>query len=141
MNMLPTELKRLVVDFVFEKEERYASFIPSEATTQAMRDLQQLVGLRVLCSGDASFLGGRFKSVKSIDAAGVMEARANLVRSIMHFKYADVRFFRLPALRTERRSLHRFCDICNMPDRTESISAQIIKLQRRQKVLLRRSRS
>ena len=64
MNTLPCELKSLITDFLFSKKESYNQSLPSIAASEAKKDLNDLHALRVLCSGDQTFLDGRFKSLK-----------------------------------------------------------------------------
>ena len=151
MNNLPVELKRHIVDFIFNKKEPYAQGIPSEAVAMAVADLKQLRGLRLLCSGDDGFLAGRFKTMKANDRETVHEARANLVRAIVKFRHYDVKFFQLPLLKTQRRSLVGFVErnvdlfsdaVFRLHDqRIDAVSAKITVLQRKQRVLLRRARA
>ena len=116
----------------------------------AVTDLKQLTGLRALCSGDAGFLGGRFKTTKLGDRETVKEGRTNLLRAIAKFKHYDVKFFQLPLLKTQRRSLVGFVernvdlfsdDVFRLHSgRIDAVSAKIKLLARKQRKLLQRSR-
>ena len=110
MNRLPVDLKKIIAGFFFFSEERYASMLPSEAVTRACADLKTLMGMRVLCSGDESFLNGRFRTSMTRDYESIMTGRKNMVRSIMRFRHYHVRFFVLPTLKTQRNCLVGFIE-------------------------------
>ncbi len=149
MNRLPVDVKKMIANFFFFSEERYASMLPKDAINRATSDLKTLMGLRALCSGDDSFLNGRFRSIMPRDFDSIMEGRKNMVKSIMRFKHYHVRFFLLPTLKTQRNCLQGFVernidlfsdDVFKMhTSRIDSVNAKMDALRRHQRVLLRRS--
>ena len=108
MQCLPIELKCLIVDYLFKPVETYNQLVPSEAAGDARRDMHLIINLRTLCSGEASFLGKRFKVTHTIDKFACNQARQNLVFSILRFKHMDYKLFQMPRLKREVTNFRLF---------------------------------
>ena len=152
MNRLPVDLKKIIAGFFFFNDQPYNSMLPADAVTKACSDLKSLLGLHCMCTGDDTFLDGKFCSTKTRDRDALMQSRKNLVRAIMLFKHANVRNFVLPLLKTRRRCIVGFVYVLqNTHDifvdktfalydaRVTEVDDLMESLRRKQRVLLRRS--
>jgi len=86
MNSIPIEMKCLIADFLFSKEETYNQQTPIDAIKAAKADRDQVIKLRSICNGGFNFLGNRFKISNSLDRLACVQARQNLTFSILKFK-------------------------------------------------------
>ncbi len=151
MNTLPCELKSLITDFLFKKVDTYNQSLPSIAADEAKKDLNDLHALRVLCSGDPTFLDGRFKSSsKTKDFAAFTQARRALVSCILMFKHCQLKWFEMPKLKTSRLTMTRFVQrnieyfsvesFCKHDACITELNSKITELSRSQRVLLQRAK-
>ena len=108
MNNLPAQLKSNICDYLFTETETYNQYTPSDAADKAYADLQLVIKLRVLCNGDSNFLKDRFKVTHMVDTKACVQARRNLVFSILRFKHMNYMLFEMPRLKREVTSFGLF---------------------------------
>ncbi len=151
MNSLPSEIKIIIVDYIFALKESYADHSPSEAARLANIDLLQLRTLKCLCNNDSPFLRGRFRTTRPIDFDSIEQARHNLFFSILNFKILQLRWFDIPLQKQNKRnqvafvtknvdqfSAAAFLQQSGVIDR---VQLRIHDLQTRQRKLMKRSKT
>ncbi len=84
MNSLPNEMKCLIADFLFSKDDTYNQHVPSKAIELAKADRKNAIKLRSICIGGLIFLGRRFKISHALYRLACVQARQNL--TFLYFK-------------------------------------------------------
>ena len=104
MNSLPSEIKIIIVDYIFALKESYADHSPMEAARLAHIDLFQLRTLKHFCNNESPFLRGRFRTTRTKDFDSIEQARQNLFFSILNFKILQLRWFDIPTQKQIKRN-------------------------------------
>ena len=144
---LPIEMKCLIADFLFSKEETFNQHVPSKAIELAKADREQVIKLRSLCTGSANFLGKRFKISHTLDRLALVQARQQLTFSILKFKHCHNKWFEMPRLKSQHTCMKNFVfrhfeyfDTVTFKMHNQTVDrlfAEIVKLRQKQAALLR----